>query len=582
MVRENGVSPVRRAWPMALTVAACCVLVGCSAMAAAGEPDVYRKGGVRLYKKGQRIEMDGEFAMAEGPLELLVCGKGGKDWESVIVCDVNPQVLHLFMLAMGLKPAPENAGPRFQGDPERAPAGDPVEASVKWTVVEKGKKVEKEVPAEHLCWNAIDKRVMRRTPWLFAGSKFQKHPETKKKVYWANVEKSLITIFRDPYAVLDLPLPLGANDEAYVVNTRLVPKPGTACTIVLRKGTAMRAAKNAAGARLFTLDVTKGGRVLVDGVEPSDVAIALKTIAWYAPKDTCQVTIDHGAPPAAAAKAFEALRLAGLTVEGVRTVRVQPELTSAVTIEVRGDTIRVNGKELSDDQANVVVQEMAMAKKNAGVTLKVQRDAGAGALVRALAACRGKTDAAFRVEWFEGRWTAGKRPQWGVPETEKNRVGGRRLTVKIDLQGRASIAGARAEDLGHVLKTVRWYAPRDTCQVAMAHGAPAAEVATVFEQVGESMLVIERVKTVDVRPGVIDTATIVVAGNKVLFQGKEISDRQAKAVIPEAVKRSKGSGVTVKLGADGGLWAVVRALHAAAAADGAVLRLVWTPPPPGK
>ena len=365
--------------------------------AAARAEEPIKRGGARLYVNAKRIEIDGKFCLAEGPIELLACGRGGKEYESIIVLNVNPKILHLLMVFMGLKPGTAGSGPRFQGDPDHAPSGSPAIVRVTWTGKD-GKKVT--VRAEDLCWNAIDKRPMRRTPWVFVGSKIEIDPETKKKVYWANKEKSIITVFRDPYAVMDLPLALGANDDAYVVNKQIVPKVGTPCTVILTPGPKTAPPpKNAAGGAIVHLDITRGARTLIGGIEPETLGDALKKLAREAPKDTYRVTMDHGAPPKAAADAFEAIRAAGLRIETFEMESPKPDVADAVTVRAAAGKLFVNGTERSPEAATRQIRDTLGKKKNAGVALTVDKGAGLADVVRALRACEDIDGVVLRIVW---------------------------------------------------------------------------------------------------------------------------------------------------------------------------------------
>ncbi len=359
---------------------------------------VIEKGGARLYPVSKRVEIDGKFCLQEGPIELFACAKGGKEYESVISLDVNPEMLHFCLLMMRLKPGKPGTGPRFQGDPDRRPTGSPVTVKVKWRVG----KVEEVHRAEDLCWNAIDKRTMLRTPWVFVGSKIHKDPDTGKKIYWANVEKSIITVYWDPFAVLDLPLALGANDEAYVVTKQLVPKRGTPCTVILEPAPPLKVkpTKNAAGGTIFHVDVTKGGRTLINNVEPEDAGKALEKTAKQAPKDSCRVTVDHGAPPQAIAGAFAAIDAAGIQIESVQMERVRADVTDAITVAVDKSGIGVRGKTLSDDEAKVVIQSLVKPPRRSGVEVKVAKGASLKSVVRAVRACQGAKGAVVRIVWF--------------------------------------------------------------------------------------------------------------------------------------------------------------------------------------
>lgn|GEM_PF-2047178 len=383
-----------------------CVCLAASASSAA-EGKVYKKGGVRLYLDQKRIEMDGRFVLAEGPIELFACAAGGKEYESILSLDVNPEILHFCLVLMGLKPG--ERGPQFQGDPGQAPTGSPVTISVKWMDGD----VEKVSAAEDLCWNAIDQRVMEPTPWVFAGSRKERDQETGKVIYWANVEKTIIAVYRDPFAVLDLPLALGVNDEAYVVNTKVVPELGTPCTVILEPAPEIEAPpRNAAGGAILLVDVSRGGRVLLDGdaplMLPEDferedrdyVALerALKKRMEDALKDTCRVTVDQCAPAATAAMALDALAAESVPVESVKTVREDPDTkVTAVVVTVGGDKIGVetDGFRLSGDGSTLE----GPAETDYGVELRVAEGTTLETVARALRACATAKKGIIRITW---------------------------------------------------------------------------------------------------------------------------------------------------------------------------------------
>jgi hypothetical protein len=384
--------------PIALLIRTMLLVTLCAVAARAAEPEapeVIRKGGVRYYVKEKRIEIDGKFCLEEGPIELLACARGGKEYESVITLDVNPEILHFCLILMGLKPG--KTGPRFQGDPKNAPTGSPVIVRVRWKMDDDVKLVR----GEDLCWNAIDKRPMRRTPWVFVGSRKHKDPDTGKKVYWANVERSVLTVYWDPYSVLDLPLALGSNDEAYVVNKRLVPKVGTPCTVLLTPGPVPPPLRNEAGARIYRVNVSAGGRVLIDDDQPEDLVKVLHEIHREAPKASCRVTLDHGAPADAAVRAFEGLAEVAIPIESVRTVRVRKDVRDAVTLAVTDDAVRVKGKVLPANQLREVMTSFALGGKPFGVAVRVEKGARLKTVVQALKACVGVKPAVVRIIWHK-------------------------------------------------------------------------------------------------------------------------------------------------------------------------------------
>jgi len=182
---------------------------------------------IRLDKEKSVLEIDGRICLAEGPLELFACAEGGKEYESLISLKGEPWRMHLMLLLMGLKPG---GGPEYQGDPTR-PWGDTAVVEVRWE--EDGKVVRKR--AEDLILDVKTEKPMPHVEWVFVGSKFEKNEEGKD-IYAANRDKSIITVFHDPYTILDNPLETGGDDTVYIVNTKAVPPVDTKVTLVITPG----------------------------------------------------------------------------------------------------------------------------------------------------------------------------------------------------------------------------------------------------------------------------------------------------------------------------------------------------------
>ena len=73
-----------------------------AAVSGAGEPATaqpVKMGGVTLDVAKRRIEISGEICLAEGPIELLACARGGKEYESIITLDCKPSDLQAALLA---------------------------------------------------------------------------------------------------------------------------------------------------------------------------------------------------------------------------------------------------------------------------------------------------------------------------------------------------------------------------------------------------------------------------------------------------------------------------------------------------
>jgi hypothetical protein len=217
-----------------------------------GDPDLL----LDRDEKKKLIVMNGEFILEGGPLEYLVVsfGPGAKLHETVLAVKPRPHDICYALLACnyvfagelgidGTVNLPENAGVLMSVEFEWEtpnPEMKPVEYDAERQPIERVPPASAmrtvRVPIEYFAWNTQTERPMKRVPFAFTGSKFETDPETNKKVFMADVERSLAAVKLDPYAVLNSPLntrsvnPL--HENGYSVNWRLVPRRKTKCKLV--------------------------------------------------------------------------------------------------------------------------------------------------------------------------------------------------------------------------------------------------------------------------------------------------------------------------------------------------------------
>jgi hypothetical protein len=182
--------------------------------------DRFRIGALTIDRKAREVRLPGAIADSKGALEYLACAPGGKLYESLLRADVDPYHFHLALLLIGLAPE-NNLG--FQGD-RKVPAGDPVDVEIAWE--EDGKRVVRR--AEELLWDRPREKSMPPTPWVFTGSGFV------DGVFAASMNKSLVAIYNDPTAVLNIPIPEGGFDNIYWPRKETVPATGTVVEVILR------------------------------------------------------------------------------------------------------------------------------------------------------------------------------------------------------------------------------------------------------------------------------------------------------------------------------------------------------------
>ena len=180
------------------------------------EGTVATLGSVKLDSATKTVSVTGWVNQTAGPIEVLACGPAGKVHESVFVLALNPLDLQAALLLAGLK-----GGAPMAAIGEGPPSGAPVDLLVEWQAGEETKSAR----AETFVWNAENNAVLPETPWTFTGS------VVKDGQFKALAEESLVVTYWDPYAIVNLPLPCGANDELLVANSNAVPPYQTPVTL---------------------------------------------------------------------------------------------------------------------------------------------------------------------------------------------------------------------------------------------------------------------------------------------------------------------------------------------------------------
>lgn len=176
-------------------------------------------GTVHVDAVARAVIATGFVNQAQGAIELLICGPGGKTHESVFVMQAHAFDLQTALLLLGLKPGPpqEELG---QGPPR----GPRVDIWVVWTTPSGETRA---FPAEQFAYNIKTGRVLPYTGWAFTGSVIQDGQ------FKALAEESYAATFWDPWAILNILNEVGADDELLAVNRKLVPPLHTPVTFIL-------------------------------------------------------------------------------------------------------------------------------------------------------------------------------------------------------------------------------------------------------------------------------------------------------------------------------------------------------------
>jgi hypothetical protein len=176
-------------------------------------------GSVRVDPVARTLAVPGWVNQVSGAIELLACGPGGKTHESVLVLDVDPVDLQTALLLLGLKP-----GQGLTGLGQGRPQGAEVDLWVDW----QGAGGARSERAERFVFNTQARKVLPKTPWIFTGSVVEEGD------FKASAEESLVATYWDPWAIINIALPCGTNDEILSVNTNIVPPLQTRVTFRIR------------------------------------------------------------------------------------------------------------------------------------------------------------------------------------------------------------------------------------------------------------------------------------------------------------------------------------------------------------
>jgi hypothetical protein len=214
-------------------------------------------GNILLNAQTKIIALPGEFALEQGPLEFLVVSRGpnARLHETITVVRAIPRNISLAFLSCAYTYAgelgedgkvnlPKGAGVLVSVQFDFEPAHANMDPDARFERANDAiKGVERKtirVPIEAFAWNNQTESPMRRAPFAFTGSRFERD-ENKKMVFMADVERSVVAVKLDGNALLNTPLDTRSLDPqhtaGYGVHRHTTPMRGTKCTVVFEPWT---------------------------------------------------------------------------------------------------------------------------------------------------------------------------------------------------------------------------------------------------------------------------------------------------------------------------------------------------------
>ena len=185
-----------------------------------------KAGTVRIPSK---VAKQNVYAQLKGAIEYIACAPGGKLYESLFICLVEPQELYQGLKKIGLNPG---KSAKEDGADYQLPQGGKLRITIEW---EQDGKL-KSAPVENFVLDVKTGKPMLAMDWAFTGSRMAVNPDTGKTILQASVVKNLIALHHlDATVLIQNPLDAGRDDNRYKVNMKPLPKEGTDVVMVLSR-----------------------------------------------------------------------------------------------------------------------------------------------------------------------------------------------------------------------------------------------------------------------------------------------------------------------------------------------------------
>ncbi|MBK1828332.1 YdjY domain-containing protein [Haloferula rosea] len=189
--------------------------------------DRFKIGTIEFDKAKRTITIPASVLMREGAVEYLLVTRTGKVHESVFVTDADPQDIHLAALLLGIRPSAD-LGPADSS--MTVPPTAALQASVTWDRNGPPQTIHlHEALAIAPAGETSPSGPAPATLWLYNGSRIQ-----QDGTFVARREGSIISVIRDPEALINYPGDTRDNDEIHLPNAAALPKLEHPVRIVLK------------------------------------------------------------------------------------------------------------------------------------------------------------------------------------------------------------------------------------------------------------------------------------------------------------------------------------------------------------
>ena len=186
----------------------------------------------------QKIVLTGEISKAlgtydehlQGAVEYLLCGPGGKEYESIIVLNISAKEIHNAMLKLGVE---RGTPPMYDEEKDEmiGATGTGVLVFVEWGASGETTRVR----GEDLLYNMQTQKSMQHVAWIFSGSREVPDLDSEDEdamIPQAFIGNDIIALnYVDGSALFQSPIP--SEESPYKKNTETLPPLGAAVKVTI-------------------------------------------------------------------------------------------------------------------------------------------------------------------------------------------------------------------------------------------------------------------------------------------------------------------------------------------------------------
>lgn len=197
-------------------------------------------GHLKVMEKEKQLVLTGEISKAlgeydshlRGAVEYLVCGRDGKEYESIIIVDATTKEIYDALSKLGVEVGTP-PGYDAEKDAPTPPTGTAFIMSVAW----KDSNEMKKVRAEELVLNVKTQKPLQQVAWVYSGSRIVPDLDSEDEdamMPQAFMSNDIVALrVFDASALFQNPLPESSEENIYKKNDALLPELGTPITLTI-------------------------------------------------------------------------------------------------------------------------------------------------------------------------------------------------------------------------------------------------------------------------------------------------------------------------------------------------------------